>query len=431
MFTDKTFCTLPWSHIQINTSGNFKVCCFTGDPAQPEGSTAREHGVGKDENGVVMNVMTHSLEEAMNSTIHKELRLYQSEDKRHPVCRMCWDKEDAGVESHRQKMNTMHDQDDGYILRRHASSRMSSDGTINNFPVFLDIRFGNLCNAKCIMCEPLYSSLWFEDTKEIYGTDEFHVGADTYKVYQENGVYKSNLPKWWESEQFWKDFEKIAPRISELYITGGEPMLVPKHADMLDMLIATGHSKKIKLSYDTNLLAINEKVVNKFQHFRDVVIAVSSDDIEDRFQYIRYPSNWKKLQNNIQLLQKYNVKIKSISLCVGIYSLYSLMRMVPYYNSLGFYDFRQRILNSPVMFDMKWLPRQAKLDAINAYENSNIGQKNWQMTVGYLYNNLDVPENPQMLHRFVERMDKFDKLRKLDWKNTFPEIADIMKNYIK
>ena len=83
------------------------------------------------------------------------------------------------------------------------------------------------------------------------------------------------------------------------------------------------------------------------------------------------------------------------------------------------------------MFDMKWLPRQAKLDAINAYENSNIGQKNWQMTVGYLYNNLDVPENPQMLHRFVERMDKFDKLRKLDWKNTFPEIADIMKNYIK
>ena len=83
------------------------------------------------------------------------------------------------------------------------------------------------------------------------------------------------------------------------------------------------------------------------------------------------------------------------------------------------------------MFDMKWLPRQAKLDAISAYENSNIGQKNWQMTVGYLYNNLDVPENPQMLHRFVERMDKFDKLRKLDWKNTFPEIADIMKNYIK
>jgi pyruvate-formate lyase-activating enzyme len=427
MFSDKTYCTLPWSHIQINTTGNFKVCCFTGDPEKQIG----EHGIASDDNGNVMNIMTHSLEEAMNSKIHKQIRLVQSWDKRHGACRMCWDKEDAGVESMRQLQTRKNQDVDGFIHIDEAQSKMSEDGSINNLPVYLDIRFGNLCNAKCIHCEPLYSTLWYEDVEAIWGTNKFRVGPETYEIRKENGVYKADLQKWWESENWLKEYEKIKHRIRELYITGGEPMVVPYHSEFLDRLIADGVAGNIRLGYDTNLLAVNQNIISKFKHFGSTMISVSSDDIEERYEYIRYPSNWEKLQRNLRLMKENNIKIDRISMCAGIYSIYSLLRMVPYYNELGYtHTIRQRILNSPTMFDMKWLPREAKIQAIERYKNSNIGDDNSRMTVGYLQNNLDLPENPEMLSLFVKRMDSFDRVRKLDWKNTFPEVAEMVKRYI-
>jgi len=426
MFTDKTFCTLPWSHIQINTTGNFKVCCFTGDPEKHIG----EHGISTDDDGNVMNIMTHSLEDAMNSKIHKEIRLLQSMDQRHGACRMCWDKDDANVESMRTLQNRRNIGIDGFIFRDEADSRMSSDGTIKNIPVSLDIRFGNLCNAKCIHCEPLYSTLWYEDVEAVWGTNKFRVGPETYEIRKENGIYKADLKKWWESENWLKEYEKIKYQIRELYITGGEPMVVPYHAEFLDRLIADGVAGNIRLGYDTNLLAVNQNIISKFKHFGSTMISVSTDDIEERYEYIRFPSKWDKLQRNMQLMKENNIKIDRVSLCVGIYSVHSLFRMVPFYSDLGYNIIRQRILNSPVMFDMKWLPKKAKLETIQKYENSNIGRDNYQMTTGYLYNTLDIPENPKMLSAFVQRMNKFDEIRKLDWKNTFPEVAEMVQKYI-
>jgi MoaA/NifB/PqqE/SkfB family radical SAM enzyme len=255
-------------------------------------------------------------------------------------------------------------------------------------------------------------------------------GAKVYNIYKENGVYKSDLPKWWESDNYFNQLQIIAPRIKRIYMAGGEPMIAPRHGDLLDMLISNGHAERIDLSYDTNLLAINDKILRRLQHFKSVQISVSADDIEDKFTYIRYPSSWKKVQSNMQLLEKYNLRVDRISVVIGIYSLYSMIRMVHYYRDIGFNRFRQRILNSPLMFDMKWLPRQAKIDAIKKYAESDIGEENYKLTIGYLYNNINVPENPIMLKACVDRMDKFDKIRGLNWKNTFPEVADILKDYI-
>lgn len=426
MFTDKTFCTLPWSHIQINTTGNFKVCCFTGDPEKNIGG----HGISVDEDGSVMNIMTHSLADAMNSKIHKEIRLHQSLDMRHGACRMCWDKDDANVESMRVLQNTRNIGVDGFIFREEAESRMSKDGSIDNLPVTLDIRFGNLCNAKCIHCEPLYSTLWYEDVEKVWGTDSFKVGPESYKIRQENGVYKADLQQWWKSDNWLKEYELIKHRIRELYITGGEPMVVPYHAEFLDRIIADGLAGNIRLGYDTNLLAINQNIISKFKHFKSLMISVSSDDIEERYELIRFPSKWDRLQRNLALMKENNIPIDRISTCIGIYSIHSLFRLFPHYSNLGYPNIRQRILNSPTMFDMKWLPREAKINTINKYMNSNIPRDIYQMTTGYLANNIDVPENPYMLNQFVQRMNKLDEVRKTDWKSTFPEVVDMVKRYI-
>ena len=36
---------------------------------------------------------------------------------------------------------------------------IENDGVVNDSPVYLDLRFGNKCNLKCRMCDPLFSTL--------------------------------------------------------------------------------------------------------------------------------------------------------------------------------------------------------------------------------------------------------------------------------
>ena len=108
MFSNKTFCTLPFSSIQINSSGNYKVCCFTGEiteNAKVRGGFQNNYGIALDKDGKVMHVLTHSIEEAINSETHKSLRLAQSKDERHPACHVCWVKDDGHDSSYRQIRN--------------------------------------------------------------------------------------------------------------------------------------------------------------------------------------------------------------------------------------------------------------------------------------------------------------------------------------
>ena len=36
----------------------------------------------------------------------------------------------------------------------------------------------------------------------------------------------------------------------------------------------------------------------------------------------------------------------------------------------------------------------------------------------------------EMIKLFIKRMDSFDRVRKIDWKNTFPEVVDLIKDYL-
>ena len=83
---------MPWSSILILPSGDFKICCFTGH-ALPDGGDS--HGIAIDENGNAMNVLTHSIKDAMNSVWHKEIRAAQVKGLRHAACKVCWDRDDA------------------------------------------------------------------------------------------------------------------------------------------------------------------------------------------------------------------------------------------------------------------------------------------------------------------------------------------------
>ena len=417
-FCKDTFCMVPWSTLQINPDGNYKICAFTGVGG------GGDHGLAFDENHKPMNVLTHSIKEALNSKYHKSIRLSQSKNERNPLCRVCWDRDDANIgneKSNSMRVNrTFHQLVDmpNAITLQKAPDFFLDEGHIDEMPISLDLRFTNVCNMKCIMCNSLYSKLWIEDEKKLYGKRILNLADET--------------SSWHDSPIWWQRFEEIQDRVKHIYLTGGEPFLVKGHDELLDRLIASGNAPTVTLEYDTNLTIINDKILIKLKQFKNIVLSVSCDDIEDKFELIRFPGDFKVMLKHLEILRDRGIKIRHLSSCVGIYSLFSPIRVYDYFSPMGYDTYSFRFLRAPDKVDIAYLPNDIKDVVIERYNKSNLPDKWKNYMSGYLNKYKGIPQqkiNFQM-NQFVTYMNDLDTIRGTNWKNTFPEVVDLIHNYI-
>ena len=253
-FNLDSFCPEAWSQVEIDAEGDFKLCCLA--------NYDKDFGMAIGPDGKVMNVMTHSIQEAMNSETHKAHRLQMSRNEKPRRCRNCFDSEEAtkglagfegkskyGISKRQRVLNNTARVNKDYINVYTAHDVTNPDGTINKPKIVnLDLRFGNLCNQKCIMCSPQHSNQWYDDWIKIgYGDPQYNRGKGVYKKGQakefeffkdEHGRTKmKGIDPWWESDRWWKMFDEIAPDLKYIYFTGGEPLIVPQMQECLDKLI--------------------------------------------------------------------------------------------------------------------------------------------------------------------------------------------------
>jgi organic radical activating enzyme len=434
MFTKETFCSLPWSSIMIMASGDYKICCFSGKDEMDDRGMSKDHGMAYDENGNVMNVLTHSIKEALNSKYHKEVRLSQSNGERNPICQVCWDRDDANA-ARGQPPNSLRVKRsfgqfmemDGAITLNKVNFYAKKDGSIDEPPISLDLRFTNKCNMKCIMCSSRYSSLWYEDELKLYGNEYTTLGSKQYKIYKENGVYKSDTPVWHDSPIWWDRFDEIKHRVKHIYVTGGEPFIIKGHDILLDKLIDSGLAKDVTMEYDTNLTVINDKILDKLKQFKKVMLFVSCDDIGDRFELIRYPGKFELMTKNLEKLRERNIQVSHISSCVGLYSIFSPIRVEDYFSGMGYKNFSFRFLRTDP-YNIAYLPDRMKKEIINIYEKSNLSDRWKGFVCGYLENNMNKYEDKSndYVAKFIKHMNNLDNIRHTDWKKTFPDVVKIL-----
>ena len=429
-------------------SGELKICCFSGEIDELNAQTLTR-GACLDENGQPMNIMTHSILDALNSKNHKSIRLAQSRGERHTNCNVCWERDDANRKKgqittslrHFRSFRQLPNEDNAINLQK-APLFLTQDGSLNELPISLDLRFTNICNMKCIMCSPVYSNQWYEDQYKLTGQKIIQLDSKVYNIFQENGVWKSDMPVWHDSENWWNQFELIKHRIRHLYITGGEPFIIKGHDILLDKLIDSDCAKNIILEYDTNLSVINKKIIDRFKHFKQIVLSISCDDVNEQYEYIRFPGNFNKLLTNLEFLKENNIKIRHFSSCVGIYSIYSPIRLHKYFTELGYRPqdssngidiFSFRMLRLPNHTNLALLPKHLKLKVIEIYQNSTLPQKWKNFLCGYLENNMDSYDEEvciKSVKTHIEYLNSLDSIRNTDWKKTFPEIVELLKDYI-
>ena len=434
------FCKTVWNGLHILPDGYIRLCSI-GQNTDPKLDMQR----CRDNNGNVMHILTHSVQEIMNSDKHREVRLFNlnNPDKWSPHCDCCENREkviefDRTHKNKSRRMYLMNIEDNNVVSEStYQENKMDSQGNIDWMPSSLDIRFGNLCNQKCVMCNPVYSNLWYDEHFEFYGNLKFGQGSKI-TVTKNNDTGKWITPpelQWFEDPRWWPKFEEMMPHLKHIYITGGEPMVTPAHDIMLDKLIEHGYAKNIWLEYDTNCSAVNDKIAKRWFHFKKVHIRGSMDSIKDQYEIIRYPVNWNKFQKNVGKLKEYekesngSIKLLALTSCFQMTTMYSIIESEEWCNSIGV-ELHIRFLEGPRMHSVTSLSDAEKISLIEYYKPYLKTSKKANMIIKHLENHIG-PNfgSPREVTRFIQFMNYLDTTRNTDWKNKFPEVWSLVEKY--
>jgi len=230
--------------------------------------------------------------EFWHSAERKLLLEKQKNGVRVKQCQPCYDAEDRGILSIRQLHNS------------------NKNTKIRDLPTKLDLDFSNFCNLKCVMCGPNRSSQWAKD---------LGINKNT------NGIRAV-------SPRVFKDTCELSHQLEELVIQGGEPSIMPEFEEYFKYLKENNLIGNIKLQVITNLTNINNRFFEYLKEFKSVTLGVSIDSFGRANDYIRFPSNFDKITNNLIKISKMNSKIEvEVFNSIQILSLFNYDKFLKWY----------------------------------------------------------------------------------------------------
>jgi len=372
----KTFCMHPFTGLATREDGAIKVCC-------------RSHPIG--------NVQTQTLEEIWNNKTMIRIRKQVLNNERPPECAPCFNLEDQGVESLRQRHINGVIPEARINLYPEALDSLSDDYTMPFEIPTMELKLNNLCNLKCRMCNPTDSTNW-NDWKEV---EEFYVKENNYlvKSIQELKLIESPyLDKFTDNPEWWACLEKLLPYFRRVEFAGGEPLMDPTHYKILDMLKPYGHQIEVKYATNGTTLGISKgRTIHEYwPHFKSIAVNVSIDGIGDVYDYIRGNSDWNQVVSNIKEIQKIpNVSRIVGAVAVQVSNVLTLGKMIEYFlDNLGIV-FYTNMVNYPNVLSAQTLPFDLKDLAVKRLQMSKI------KVPTYKY----VKENPILLDITLKQID--------------------------
>jgi hypothetical protein len=214
-------------------------------------------------------------------SIQKEMLAGQ----RPQACNKCWMLEDAGLESDRKIKNATLDYYSQVDLKQLYQQAQEGQHQRVNYK----IDSSNVCNATCITCSSHFSSAWAQ-------------------LERKNNVKPSQT---WFSKP--NDVDSIIDYATaeSIGFRGGEPFLSDTNFHVLEQLIAHGNTRCF-ISFTTNgSIELTDYQKNLLKQFTNVNFCFSIDGVGPVFEYLRYPSQWHKLQSNIDYCRQNNIMISA------------------------------------------------------------------------------------------------------------------------
>jgi molybdenum cofactor biosynthesis enzyme MoaA len=386
-------CVLPWMTIETSPLGRIRPCCI-----------AKENI--KNSDGSDMLLIDTTLTQAFNSEYMQDLRQQFLDGKKPDTCGRCWAEEQAGRNS--KRINA-------YDVMQHYRKGIDFTDVNGGKLVYLDLKLGNICNLKCRICGSFSSSKWAAEELEINRENTF----------ARNNLHDGRWPREVETE-FWQDLESIFADIRYMEFTGGEPFLIDEHFDLLEKIVESGHSKKIKIHYNSNGTTFPSRGPDIWKNFGLLDIGLSIDDLGPRFEYQRYGAKWADVTENIIKLKQFKADNNNISLhfciTVNIQNFYNLDQTIRWLEDQQFDRIYINLLHDPQSFCIKSLPIEAKIIIKDKLSNAYISDTHRQ-TVDQLIDFMMLENDYNTKSQLLD-IKNIDKKRNQNLSDHHPEVAE-------
>jgi MoaA/NifB/PqqE/SkfB family radical SAM enzyme len=368
----KPYCLLPFIHFHVGDRGQVNACCVAKIPFG--------------------NINEASLVDIWNGEAINEIRskfLNGETDKR---CEVCHKLEASGAKSIRQE-----------TLEKFPNLNVSHH---QQYPVYFDIRFSNVCNFRCRTCWHGASSKWFKDAKAL-GTN---MGQEAIikNIHDFDNFISQN-----------GDALKYA---QEFYFAGGEPLVTEEHYRLLQWLV-DNKLTSARLRYNTNFSKLsfkNYRALELWKHFPNVEILASIDASQQLGEYIRKDMVWNSIVENRRRINNHgHIKFK-IAPTISILNVAAIPNLYAECLSLGMIgteDLYINILERPAYYNVQALPIQQKEKVaaiyLEAMKDSNplMINKAFQEILDYMF----LEDRSQHYATFLQKTQEIDRLRKEEY----------------
>jgi sulfatase maturation enzyme AslB (radical SAM superfamily) len=268
---NKTFCMLPFIHTMLDEHDNLRLCCFSN------------------------KVKSFPVDFNFKSDkILNDVRSKMLVGDKVSYCETCYSIEDSGGESFRS-INS---------LEWMEKLGISDTDDLEPELIYYDIRNDNLCNLACRICHPAASSQLEKEYKKL------------------NWVIWPRSPKLKIT-----DIVNYST-VKKMYIAGGEPTIMPSFREFLVKAIENNRTD-IEIRMLTNATNLNKDILSLLSNFNHLEVSISIDGFDDVNTYIRWPSDWNSIVNNIEKILKITNSV-SIGIDVNIWNICSLYKLIDF-----------------------------------------------------------------------------------------------------
>jgi len=372
---DKNFCVLPWTGFEIEPNGVVKNCIISKE--------------------TIGNIHQNSIEDILQSKKNLEIKAQMLNKEFPNNCTGCYFQEKDRTTSFESISSRLYYAKE---LGPHINNKLLDKK--DNFDLsHVDLRWTNHCNQACVYCYPEYSSKWATELGKTIKSDK--QAKDQVKKY----VFK-NIKK-----------------LKNIYLAGGEPLLINENREFLKLLLEQNPDVHIRVN--TNLSSTKTGVFELLCKFKNVHWTVSVESTDKEYEYIRYHGSWKDFIKNLKHIQTLNHKI-SFNMLYFILNYKSIFDCIDYFKSIGFHNnsFILGPLYAPLFLNVRHLPKNIKEEVITMFENKIAEQPGF-----YLQNSLEnclkyLTENGfnANIELTKQNIKKMDLRRKLDSEKVFPEL---------
>ena len=406
----------PFTGLATREDGAIKVCC-------------RSAPVGY--------IQNETLEEVWNGDAMRKVRKQVLNNERPEVCKPCFDLEDQGVQSLRQRHIAGVIPEARVNLYPDALDALEEDYTMPFELPTMEIKLNNLCNLKCRMCNPLDSTSWkdWDQVTEFYKKEDNILIPIVESLVDKPGQYIGPFDN---SDNWWSSFEKLLPFFRRVEFAGGEPLMDPYHYKILDKLAEYGEN--IELKYATNGTTLGIKggrtIHDYWPKFRSVAVNVSIDGVHDVYEYIRGNGKFSVIEENIKVFKSFpNVSRVVGAFTVQANNIMQIDKVIDsFINDLGIVFYSHRV-TYPMALSAQVLPPKLKQQVITKLEamKETVLTYKWiqdndllrNVTLQQIHDNINFLQAKCMYETHwqdcIEFNQRLDKTRGQDFLATNPE----------